>query len=60
MVQRPVSRLYKIEGKEGNVNSDILNKDNVNKGSDLSETAIIDQKGKPQVKQRSLSSSSKQ
>ena len=39
MVQRPVSRLYKIEGKEGNVNSDILNKDNVNKGSDLSENS---------------------
>ena len=30
VVQRPVSRLYKIEGKEYNVNSDILNKDNVN------------------------------
>ena len=37
VVQRPVSRLYKIEGKEGNVNSDILNKDNVNKHSDHSE-----------------------
>ena len=28
-----MSRLYKIEGKEVNVNSDILNKDNVNKNS---------------------------
>ena len=28
VLQRPVIRLYKIEGKEGNVNSDILNKDN--------------------------------
>ena len=36
VVQRPVSRLYKIEGKEDNVNSDILNKDNVNKDSDHS------------------------
>ena len=26
VVQRPVSRLYKVEGKEDNVNSDILNK----------------------------------
>ena len=34
VVQRPVSRLYKIEGKEDNVNSDILNKGNVNKDSD--------------------------
>ena len=33
----PVSRLYKIEGKENNANSDILNKDNVNKSSDYSE-----------------------
>ena len=24
VVQRPVNRLHKIEGKEGNVNSDIL------------------------------------
>ena len=30
VVQRPVSRLYKIEGKKDNVNSDILNKENVN------------------------------
>ena len=30
VVQRPVSRLYKIEGKNDNVNSDILNKENVN------------------------------
>ena len=37
MVQRPVSRLCKIEGKENNVNSDILNKDNVNEDSDHSE-----------------------
>ena len=36
VVQIPVSRLYKIEGKEDNVNSDILNKDNVNKDSDHS------------------------
>ena len=28
-----MSRLFKIEGKEVNVNSDILNKDNVNKNS---------------------------
>ena len=34
VVQRPVSRLYKIEGKEDNVNSNILNKDNVNTDSD--------------------------
>ena len=33
VVQRPVSRLYKIEGKEDNVNGDILNKDNLNKDS---------------------------
>ena len=26
VVQRQVSRLYKVEGKEDNVNSDILNK----------------------------------
>ena len=32
-VQRPVSRPSKIKGKEGNVNSDILNKDNLNKDS---------------------------
>ena len=37
MVQRPVSRLCKIEGKENNVNSDVLNKDNVNEDSDHSE-----------------------
>ena len=37
MVQRPVSRLCKIEGMENNVNSDILNKDNVNEDSDHSE-----------------------
>ena len=37
MVQRPVSRLCKIEGKENNVNSDILNKDNVNEDSDHCE-----------------------
>ena len=30
VVQRPVSRLYKIEDKGYNVNSDILNKGNVN------------------------------
>ena len=33
MVQRPVSRPHKIEGKEGNGNSDILNKDNLNNDS---------------------------
>ena len=33
VVQRPVSRPYKIEGKEDNVNSDVLNKDNVNRDS---------------------------
>ena len=52
VVQRPVRRLYKIEGKEDNVNSDILNKDNVSKDSDRSEntsnrqtreTAIIEE-----------------
>ena len=32
-----MSRLYKIEGKEVNVNSDILNKDNVNKDSSNGE-----------------------
>ena len=37
VVQRPVSRLHKIEGKVDNVNSDIFNKDNVNKESDHSE-----------------------
>ena len=36
VVQRPVSRLYKIEGKEEKVNSDTLNKDNVNTDSDHS------------------------
>ena len=36
VVQRPVSRLYKIEGKEDKVNSDTLNKDNVNTDSDHS------------------------
>ena len=36
VVQGPVSRLYKIESKDGNVNSDILNKDNVNTDSDRS------------------------
>ena len=30
VVQRPVSRLYKIDGKEDKVNSDTSNKDNVN------------------------------
>ena len=30
VVPRPVSRLDKIEGKNDNVNSDILNKENVN------------------------------
>ena len=34
VVQRPVSRLYKIEGKEVNVNIDILKKDYVNTDSD--------------------------
>ena len=29
VAQRPVSRLYKIEGKEDNANSDILKKDNI-------------------------------
>ena len=52
VVQRPVRRLHKIEGKEDNVNSDILNKDNVSKDSDRSEntsnrqtreTAIIEE-----------------
>ena len=33
VVQRPVSRPYKIKGKEGNVNNDILNKDNLNNDS---------------------------
>ena len=37
VVQRPVSRLYKIEGKGDNVNSDILNKHNVNTDSDRTE-----------------------
>ena len=37
VVQSPVTRLYKIEGKEDNINSDILNKGNVNKDSDHSE-----------------------
>ena len=37
MVQRTESRLHKIEGKEDNVNSDILSKGNVNKESDHSE-----------------------
>ena len=37
VVQRTVSRLHKIEGKEDNVNSDILSKGNVNKESDHSE-----------------------
>ena len=33
LIQRPVSRLYNIEDKEGKVNSDVLNKDNVNRDS---------------------------
>ena len=37
VVQRPVSRLYNIEVKGVNVNSNMLNKDNVNKDSDHSE-----------------------
>ena len=37
VVQSPVTRLYKIEGEEDNINSDILNKGNVNKDSDHSE-----------------------
>ena len=37
VLQRPVSRLYKIERKEDNVRNDILNKDNANKDSDRSE-----------------------
>ena len=37
VVQRTESRLHKIEGKEDNVNSDILSKGNVNKESDHSE-----------------------
>ena len=36
VVQRPVSRLYKIEGKEDKVNSNILNKGNLNTNSDHS------------------------
>ena len=36
VVQRPVSRLYKVEGKEDKVNSDTLNKGNVNTDSDHS------------------------
>ena len=36
VVQRPVSRLYKIEGKEDKVYSDTLIKDNVNTDSDHS------------------------
>ena len=36
VVQRPVSRLYKIEGKEDKVNSDVLKKDNLNTNSDHS------------------------
>ena len=34
VVQRPLNRLYKIEGKEEKVNSDTLNKDNVSTDSD--------------------------
>ena len=37
VVQRPVSRLYKIEGKDCNVNNDILNQENVNTDSDHRE-----------------------
>ena len=37
VVQRPVSRLYNIEVKGVNVNSNMLNKDNLNKDSDHSE-----------------------
>ena len=48
VVQRPVSRLYKIEGKEDNVNSDILNKYNVNTDSDHSANSSDRPKGKPQ------------
>ena len=36
VVQGPVSRLHKIEGKEDDVNSHILNKDNVNTESNHS------------------------
>ena len=36
VVQGPVSRLHKIEGQEDNINSYILNKDNVNTESDHS------------------------
>ena len=38
VVQRPISRLYKVQGKEDNVNSDILNKDNT-----LAETYMMTQ-----------------
>ena len=41
VVQRPVSRLYRIEGKENNVNGDISNKDNVNKGSNRNKNTRI-------------------
>ena len=37
VIQRPVSRLNKIEGKEENVNGDLSNKDNVN--TDLDHSA---------------------
>ena len=37
IVQGPGGRLYKIKGKEDNVNSEILNKGNVNKESNHSE-----------------------
>ena len=36
VVQRPVSRLYKTEGKEYKINSDTLNKDNADTDSDHS------------------------
>ena len=48
MVQRPVSRPYKIEGKEGNVNSDIINKDNLNNDSGHSVNTNNRPKGKLQ------------
>ena len=38
VVQRQVSRPYKIKGKEGNVNSDILSKENLNKDSEKKES----------------------
>ena len=48
VVQRPVSRFYKIEGKEDDVNSHILKKTIQIRTQTIVKTPVIYQKGKPQ------------